>query len=163
MTVEISQPRSSSNLVTILGGLGAIAVLVGALVPFFVHHHESIQAHHLKHAIYILGGSFLGLALAQVFPGDRPDREQALWLLPAILAPLVQMFLMYPSLYDWMMAHPPVHFLQHLAIGLMPTLATFAGQRYTQGIGWIVGAIAVAMAFGAAFGYGVLAHPILSS
>jgi hypothetical protein len=106
MTVEISQPRSSLNLVTILGGLGAIAVLVGALVPFFVHRHETIQAHHLKHAIYILGGSFLGLALAQVFPGDRPNREQALWLLPAILAPLVQMFLMYPSLYEWMMTSP---------------------------------------------------------
>lgn len=161
MTVEISQPRSSFNLLTVLGGLGAAAVLVGALVPFFVHHHESIQAHHLKHAIYILGGGFLGLALAQAFPGDRPNQEQALWLLPAILAPLVQMFLMYPSLYDWMMAHPPVHFLQHLAIGLMPTLATFAGQRYTQGIGWIVGASAVVMAFAASFGYGVLTHPVV--
>jgi hypothetical protein len=160
MTIELREPRFQLNVLTVLGGLGAVAVLVGALVPFFVHHPESIQAHHLKHAIYITGGGFLGLALAQAFPGNRSGKEQPIWLIPAILAPLVQMFLMYPSLYDWMMAHPPVHFLQHLAIGLMPTLATFAGQRYTRGIGWIVGASAVAMAFAAAFGYGVLAHSV---
>lgn len=160
MATEIRQQQFQVNVLTVLGGLGALAVLGGALVPFFVHHRESIQAHHLKHAIYILGGAFLGLSLAQAFPGNCPTKEQPIWLIPAILVPLAQMFLMYPSLYDWMMAHPPVHFLQHLAIGLMPALATFAGQRYTQGIGWIVGGSAVAMAVAAAFGYGVIANSV---
>ncbi len=127
----------------------------GALFAPIWHpgEHLATLVHHLAHAVVLVGGCALGLAIAQ----PRPTMsEQTWWLVPAIGASLVVMLLMWPSLYEATESSVLLHLLDHLALAVCGFTAAYAGQRYRFGAGWILAGVVLLMAITAAGGFGGL-------
>ena len=138
-------------------GIG-VAVLalaaLAALVPLVDRHAElPIWQHHLLHAGLMAGGALAGI-LISARPRDTSGGS-AFWLLPALLAPMLAMFAMWPSAYNYFEAHPSGHVLEHLVLIALAVLATTAAERYAAGLGWIVGGAMIFMAVAAARGFGM--------
>ncbi|MGC8485965.1 MAG: hypothetical protein ACP5O6_10090, partial [Candidatus Baltobacteraceae bacterium] len=110
--------------------------------------------HHLLHAGLMAGGALAGIFIS-ARPRDNTAGGSAFWLLPALLAPMLAMFAMWPSAYNYFEAHPSGHVLEHLVLIALAFLATTAAERYAAGLGWIVGGAMIFMAVAAARGFGV--------
>lgn len=143
--MKITGAKTAAWLVVSAG----LAVAVG---PLFRHGDLSIPLHHVLHAVSIAGGAALGLLLAAGRKGD--EREHPLWLVPAIGAPVVMMFLMWPSFYESLDKNGMLHVGDHLVLFFIGALAAIAGQRYRQGTGWAIGVLSVIMALTSAGGFG---------
>jgi hypothetical protein len=113
--------------------------------------HLATLVHHLTHGVILIGGSALGLALAKP---QLQATERTGWLVPTVIATIVAMLLMWPSLYELTESRPLLHVLDHLAIGVLGFVAAYAGQRYRAGVGWIAAGVVVLMAITAAGGFG---------
>ncbi|HEY9085871.1 MAG TPA: hypothetical protein VIN40_08080 [Candidatus Tyrphobacter sp.] len=136
-----------------VGGVVLIATILFALAPLYRGGPEpSTPVHHLLHALMIAGAAFSGILFAGSHPYGRPG---VLWLLLAIVAPLLAMLLMWPSEYVYFETHRYGHLAEHAGLMLCGFATGYAGQRYANGIGWAAGISVVAMAILAIWGYGV--------
>lgn len=135
------------------GIVGTVIMGYGILVVLFSHELTTIPVHHLLHAGMAVGAGMLAMALAAYLPPR--DRERSGWVLPAVLAPAIGLFLMWPSEYAYLMAHPWLHVLDHLGIALCSVLAVFSAQAYVRGLGWPMLVLLIGMDAAAAGGFGV--------
>jgi len=137
-------------------GILVLAVtLAAALVPFLDRHAElPIWQHHLLHAGLLAGGALAGVFITARARGSQGG--SAFWLVPALLAPMVAMFAMWPSAYSYFEVHPYGHVLEHLVLIALAYLATASAESYAAGLGWIVGGAMLFMAVAAARGFGVI-------
>lgn len=132
-------------------GAIALAGFVISVAPLERHGELPIPLHHLIHAVAVAGG----VAIALLLMREARDREEhGFWLVPATLAPLAMMFLMWPSIYGSLDASPMLHVADHLALLLCGYVTAAAGQRYRAGTGWALGVLSVLMALTAAGGFG---------
>jgi mono/diheme cytochrome c family protein len=127
--------------------------LVFALAPLYRSGDIPIPVHHAFHAMMMAGAALAGILLAGSLARER--RSGAPWLLVAVFAPVIAMFLMWPSQYSYFEQHPYGHIAEHLGLTFLGFMAGYAGQRYANGIGWASGIGIVAMALLSVFGYGV--------
>lgn len=140
-----------------MGAVGVLIVLDGLTAPLRTAVMTTIPVHHLLHAGMAVGAGLLAMSLAANLP--RRDQERSWWVLPAVLAPMGGLFLMWPSEYANLMKHPALHFLDHLGIAVCSLLAVFGAQAYVRGLGWPMLALLVGMDAAAAGGFGVSPGP----
>lgn len=132
--------------------VATLIALVLCLMPVITGEREiAVRPHHIDHAVLMLFGVILGLALYR----RRDERETSIWIWPALLAPVVAMLLMAPSLYALVNINPWLHSLDHTVLVALGALTAYAGQRYVNGVGWATALFLESMAVTAAFGYGV--------
>lgn len=145
-----------------LVALGVVAIVVAALHLGLPDPDVSIRNHHIQHAFFVLGGALLGVALARgrARPAAGAGHGANAWLLPAIAAPLAIMFAMWPSSYEYIEERPLLHMAEHGVFIVLAAITTFAGWRFSRGTGWLLGGMATAMAWAAAFGFGVTPPPV---
>lgn len=142
-------------LLPAMGILGGLIMLAGVTAPLLSHQMTTIAVHHLLHAGMAAGAGLLALAVAP----RRSRGERAAWVWPAVIAPVVGLFLMWPSEYAHLISHPWLHVLDHLSIALVTFLAVYAAQAYVCGLGWLMLVVVVAMDAAAAGGFGVSRGP----
>lgn len=135
----------------IAAGAIALAGFLIAVAPLERHGDLPIPLHHLIHAVAVAGGVALALLLMRK---ARDSEEHGFWLVPATLAPLAMMILMWPSFYASLDANPVLHVADHLALFFSGCVTAAAGQRYRAGTGWALGVLSVLMALTAAGGFG---------
>ena len=152
MTDHSEQP---SRVRIVMGAVGAIIALGGVIAPLISHEMATIAVHHLLHAGMAAGAGLLALAVA---PTGR-DRERAIWIWPAVIAPVIGLLLMWPSEFSYLISHSWLHLLEHLGIALMTFLAVYAAQAYVRGLGWLMLVMVVAMDAACAGGFGVSPGP----
>ena len=131
----------------------AALTLAAAVVPSLRPEDVPIAEHHLFHAGIILL-AVIAAVLAAGGPSHGREQGTQLWLMPVIAAPLAMMFLMWPSTYDYLDAHPLAHALDHIGLAVLGFVGAYGGQRYVRGVGVVVGLAAVGMAVIAAGGFG---------
>ncbi len=137
-----------------VGGLALVATILFALAPLYRSGIEiSTAQHHLLHAAMLAGAALSGILFAGSAARERPGG--ALWLVIAMVAPVLAMLLMWPSEYAYFETHPYGHVAEHLGLVLFGFTTGYAGQRYANGVGWATGISVVAMAVLAIWGYGV--------
>lgn len=136
-----------------IGIFGLVIMSYGTLVVLFSHELTTIPVHHLLHAGMAVGAGLFAMALAACLPPR--ERERSGWVLPAVLAPSVGLFLMWPSEYAYLMGHPWLHVLDHVGIAVCSVLAVFSAQAYVRGLGWPMLVLLVGMDAAAAGGFGV--------
>lgn len=131
----------------------AIAALgfIITVAPLMRHGDLPIPMHHIFHAIAVAGGAALAITFMRA---PRDTSEHGAWLVPATLAPIAMMFLMWPSFYSSLDGNPVLHIANHAALFLTGFCAVAAGQRYRAGTGVVLGVISVLMALTAAGGFG---------
>lgn len=129
----------------------AIATIGMAAMPLFRSDNVTTATHHLLHGMLILGGVATAIALANGAPSGKSG-----WLFGVVGAPLLIMFLMWPSLYDLLDAAPIAHVGEHLAIAALGFTCAYAGQRYANGVGVLMGILTVGMAVLASGGFGAV-------
>lgn len=136
----------------IVAAVALLVALVLSLMPLFSNDRDvGVTQHHLDHAVLMFLGAIAGLALYR----RNGDRESPPWLWLAVLAPLVAMVLMAPSLYAIVDRTPGLHAVDHLVFVALAVLTAYGGQRYVRGVGWGTALVLETMAVVAAFGYGV--------
>lgn len=138
-----------------MGAVGVVIMMIGGI--FAALNMMSIPVHHLVHAVMALGAGMFALAMAEKLPPQRSERS--MWVIPATLAPIFGLFLMWPSEYAYLMEHHVLHMLDHLGIIAFGWLAVFAAQAYVRGLGWLTLVLLVAMNATAASGFGVSPAP----
>ncbi|HXP92536.1 MAG TPA: cytochrome c [Candidatus Binatia bacterium] len=142
-----------------IAGVIGVLTLLFALAPLYRGEVELPTAeHHLLHAAIVTGAALSGvLAWNPAFA--RTSRLAPLWLLIAICAPILAMFLMWPSEYAFLDRHPGGHAIEHLGLVGLGFVTGYSGQRYAAGIGWATGAALLIMSLLAPLGYGVSPPP----
>jgi mono/diheme cytochrome c family protein len=125
-----------------------------ALAPLYRPHVElPIREHHLLHAVVLIGAALSGLLCARVV--RHVSRIRTLWLIVAILAPMLAMLLMWPSEYSPLDKLPAAHTVEHLGLVVLGFATAFAGERYANGVGVAMSLSLWMMALLAAWGFGV--------
>lgn len=128
--------------------------LAAALVPLLERHTDlPIWQHHLLHAGLLAGGGLAGIFVTARVRGSQGG--SAFWLVPALLAPMVAMFAMWPSAYNYFETHPSGHVFEHMLLIALAYITTASAESYAAGLGWVVGGAMVFMAVAAARGFGV--------
>ncbi|MEO6981599.1 MAG: c-type cytochrome [Edaphobacter sp.] len=138
------------------GVVGAVIVLGGIAATIHMGM-TSIPVHHMLHAGMTLGAGMLAIAMAATLPSRYSERSA--WVIWAILAPIFELFLMWPSEYAYLMEHHGLHMLDHAGIIGCSWLAVFAAQAYVRGLGWPMLVLMVLMNAAAAGGFGVAPAP----
>jgi hypothetical protein len=137
-----------------VGGLALIGTAMFALAPLYRRGVEiPISQHHLFHAAILAGAAISGILFAGVAPRGRPGSP--LWLVVAMVTPIIAMFLMLPSEYAYFELHAYGHVGEHFGLMFCGFVAGYAGERYASGVGWATGFSVFAMAVLAIWGYGV--------
>lgn len=144
----------------ILALIGYFCIVVAWLHLGLPSPDHSIKDHHLQHLWFLIGGGLWGIALAR-WLARRPGwhDQRAAWLIPALLAPLAAMFLMWPSAYPYVEARPLLHASMHGVFVLLGALTTFSGYQYTRSVSWLLGGTLAVMAWLAAYFFGVAPQP----
>ena len=146
----------------ILIALGVIAIIIGTFEIGLPDPHASVKNHHIQHVFYILGGSFLGLAIGRALTIGRSKEQwpgSGWWLAPAIAVSAVVMAAMWPSTYPFIEANPLIHAIQHGFYIALSFVAVVSGYMFAKSAGWLSGVMLTVMAWGAAFGFGVTPGP----
>lgn len=137
-----------------LGWLVLALTVLFSLAPAFRGVAEfTIRVHHLLHAVILLGAACAALLMVRRKPA--PVSKRAMWLLVTILAPMFAMMLMWPSEYSPLDKLPMAHSLEHLGLVFFGFITAYAGQKYGRGVGVAMSFSMLAMAFLAAWGFGV--------
>lgn len=142
--------------------LGVIAIIIGTFEIGLPDPHASVKNHHIQHVFYVLGGSFIGLAIGRALTIRRTRSEwpgPGWWLAPAIVLSAVVMAAMWPSTYPFIEAHPLLHAMQHGFYIALSFFAVVSGYLFAKSAGWLSGVMLSVMAWGAAFGFGVTPGP----
>jgi cytochrome c oxidase subunit 1 len=133
-----------------LGMAAAVAAIVFFLPAVADPGEDHVQLHHLAHAGQFLFGLALGLTLASLPTAfavlSRPRWASDAGLAAAIVAPLVMLLLMTPSIYESLDAHPALHALYHVgiaALGLVTGVGCAVLGRLT---GFVVAVASLGMA-----------------
>ena len=134
--------------------LAAIAVLA-SIIPAYLGLDEPIAIHHLDHSGLVLLGAAAAFFASSADAKGSPAKGGG-WLVPTVLAPIVMMFIMWPSVYDYLDTHASLHALEHLALAAIGFVTVYAGERYVRGVGFAVGLLTFVMAVISAGGYGVI-------
>jgi hypothetical protein len=124
--------------------IGALTLLL-ALVPLIDSEEVSTAQHHVMHIPLIAGGALSGLLMWDPARLRSPRLAPAL-LLIAVIAPILAMFLMWPSEYAFLEKHPWGHTIEHLDLVVLAFITAYTGQWYASGIGWtngVAGAVRV--------------------
>jgi mono/diheme cytochrome c family protein len=128
--------------------------IVFAIAPAYRGQIElPVRVHHLLHAMVLVLAAFTGLLFARSAAPAKGSR--AFWLIVTIVAPMLAMFLMWPSNYSPLDRLPAAHTAEHLGLALLGFLTAYAGQQYATGVGVAMSLSLWAMAFLAAWGFGV--------
>lgn len=137
--------------VAIAAGAGIVALIASFMPLFTGERNIGVHTHHIDHAVLMLFGVIIGLAVY------RPKGEaiSPLWLWLTLLPLIAAMVLMSPALYAIVDARPIAHSFGHLVFVILAALCAYAGQRYVRGVGWMSAFLLEIMAFAAAFGYGI--------
>lgn len=135
--------------------IGYFSIVVAWLHLGLPSPDHSIKDHHLQHLFFLIGGGLWGIALARWLAKRHPRDRQGVWLVPALLAPLAAMFLMWPSAYPYVETRPLLHASMHGVFVALGVLTTFAGYQYTRVVAWLLGGSLAVMAWLAAFFFGV--------
>ena len=131
----------------------ALTVLL-ALAPAYRGQAEiPVREHQLLHAVILVGAALSGLLLAR--RGAAATSARAVWLVASIVAPMLAMLLMWPSEYSPLEKLPAAHVFEHFGLLLLGFLTAYAGQQYANGVGIAMSLSLWAMAFLAAWGFGV--------
>ena len=138
----------------VLGIVVLMLTVLFALAPGYRGEVDfPVRIHHLLHAVILIGGAIAGLLLAR--RSQAPFTERATWLVLSILAPMLAMILMWPSEYSPLDKIPMAHVFEHLGLLILGFLTAYAGQQYAYGVGTAMSLSLWAMAFLAAWGFGV--------
>lgn len=129
---------------------GAIVI---ALVPLVRAGELPTAQHHLFHAFLLALAALSGILFAEA--SAPPARKPGMWLVVAMVAPVLAMALMWPSEYSYFDTHRFGHVGEHLGLVALGVLTGYGGQRYARGVGWAVSAGLLGMALLCAWGYGV--------
>lgn len=154
--------RSSTFWTVALALIGYFSIVVAWLHLGLQSPEHSIKDHHLQHLFFLIGGGLWGIALARWLARRRPREQQGAWLVPALVAPMAAMFLMWPSAYPYVEARPALHMSMHVVFVALGALTTFAGYQYTRVVSWLLGGSLAVMAWLAAFFFGVTPQPNLA-
>lgn len=128
--------------------------LMFALAPLYRPEVEfPVRLHHLLHTVILIGAALSGLLIVRRGPARITAR--AAWLIISIVAPLLAMFLMWPSEYSPLEKLRSAHAFEHLGLLLFGFLTAYAGQQYAYGVGTAMTLSLWIMAFLAAWGFGV--------
>lgn len=137
-----------------LGTVVLILTVLFALAPAYRGQGEfPIRIHHVLHAVMLIGAALAGLLVARRSPA--PVTTRAAWLVLSIVAPILAMLLMWPSAYSPLGKLPLAHVFEHLGLVLLGFVTAYAGQQYAYGVGAAMSLTLWAMAFLAAWGFGV--------
>lgn len=137
-----------------LGFIVLALTVLFALAPAYRGEQEiPVRVHHLLHAIMLVGAAVSGLLIAR--RGAAPISARAAWLVASIVAPMLAMLLMWPSEYSPLDKLPAAHTFEHLGLVLLGFVTAYAGQQYANGVGVAMSLSLWAMAFLAAWGFGV--------
>ena len=137
-----------------------LALSLGSLVVPVLPGAEALPVwkHHLVHGLVLALSATSGLLFAAARPSsaatDGPGGGA--WIILTVLAPIASMFLMWPTTYDWLEAHPTAHASEHFCFVILGFVAAYAGERYVRGVGWVSAIATVATAVVAAAGFGVV-------
>jgi len=135
-----------------------VCALASAVVPLLPAAEElPVWKHHLVHGLVLALAAGAGLLFAHVRrpAGTRREFGAAGWVIITVLMPVLSMFLMWPTTYDWLEQHPLAHSMEHLVFVALGFLATYGGEEYMPGVGWVSGIATVLTAIAAAGGFGV--------
>jgi mono/diheme cytochrome c family protein len=137
-----------------------VATTVFALAPLYRSGDVSIPVHHFLHVIMLAGAAFSAL----LFTVPVALRQgKAIWLVAAVVTPLLAMFLMWPSEYALFERSPLLHAAQHLGLVGLGFVTGYAGQRYASGIGVVASLSLLLMGLLAIGGYGTSPPPQVRS
>ncbi len=138
-----------------LGGIVLGLTILFALAPVYRGQAEiPVRVHHLLHAVVLIGAALSGLLIAQPRI-SAPSRMRTAWLVLCVVAPMLAMLLMWPSEYSPLEKLPAAHTAEHLGLVVFGFLTAYAGQQYAAGVGTAMSLSLWAMAFLAAWGFGV--------
>jgi len=118
-----------------------------------------VWKHHLVHGMILALASGAGILFATTEAGPSAEKRETgpgIWVLVSVFAPVVSMFLMWPTTYDWLEHHPIAHGAEHFCFVGLGFFAGFGGERYVRGVGWVSAAAIVLTAIAAAAGFGVV-------
>ncbi|MDQ2664279.1 MAG: hypothetical protein M3Y18_09675 [Candidatus Eremiobacteraeota bacterium] len=76
-------------------------------------------------------------------------------IVPVVTAPMAAMYLMWPTIFAYLDAHPALHALDHVAFVALGFITAYAGERYVRGVGLTTGILFACMALAAAGFFGV--------
>lgn len=150
MTASRSRIAAYLFLVLALGSL-VVPVLPGAeALP--------VWKHHLVHGLVLALSAASGLLFAHARGdgGASAGPGSGGWVMLTTIAPVASMFLMWPTTYDWLEAHPAAHASEHFCFIILGFVAAYGGERYVRGVGWVSAIATVATAIVAAAGFGVV-------
>lgn len=137
-----------------IGYLVLVVTVIFALAPAYRPEEQiPTRIHHLLHAIVLIGAGSAGILIA--YRKQAPLTTRAVWLVVSILAPMLAMFLMWPSNYSPLDKLPAAHVFEHLGLAAFGFLTAYAGQQYANGVGTAMSLSMWMMAFLAAWGFGV--------
>lgn len=137
-----------------LGYLIAVLTVIFALAPAYRPEEQiPTRIHHLLHAVVLIGAGLAGILIAH--RKQAPLSKRAAWLVLSIVAPMLAMFLMWPSNYSPLDRLPAAHVFEHLGLAILGFLTGYAGQQYAYGVGTAMSLSMWCMAFLAAWGFGV--------
>lgn len=136
--------------------IGWVLIVIATLHNAFWEPGHTISTHHIQHLLYLAGGSLWGIAAAQFLENRRPrERRQGKWLIPALLAPMAAMFIMWPSTYAYVEARPLLHMSEHAVFIILGIVTTYGGWQWATVTSWLLGGSLAAMSLFAAFFFGV--------
>lgn len=128
--------------------------IVFALAPAYRGPVElPIRQHHLLHAVVLVGAALSGLLFAAA--SQTVGRFRTVWLVTAVISPMLAMLLMWPSEYSPLEKLPAAHIAEHLGLVVLGFVTAYAGQIYASGVGTAMSLTLWAMAFLAAWGFGI--------
>jgi hypothetical protein len=134
-----------------------LCALASTLVPLLPAAEElPVRKHHLVHGLVLALSAAAGYLFARERQARQPHQELQGegWLYFTVLMPVLSMFLMWPTTYDWLEHHPLAHGGEHLCFVVLGFMATYSGERYMPGVGVMSGVATVLSAIVAAFGFG---------
>lgn len=92
---------------------------------------------HLFHALVIVGAALAGMLVAGSGLRERPGG--VVWLGIALVAAMLAVFLMLPSLYAYFEAHWYGHIAEHVSLAILGFATGFGLQRFAAGTRWAIG------------------------
>jgi len=137
----------------------AVAVVSAiSMMPGEVHEliDSSVKAHHLQHAAQFLLGGVLGLGLMSRWRLMHPRwaGASATHLTAAVVAPIVMLIVMTPSIYEPLSDHPVSHFLFHIGFIGLGVITGWSSVPFGRMSGMTIFLLSMSMGFLFAGGVG---------
>jgi Na+/melibiose symporter-like transporter len=140
----------------ITGFVLVVFALAAAAAPLLPSAEDlPVAEHHLAHGVILAIAAAGGICFATARTSGNGS-QAAVWLFLAVFMPLLSMFLMWPTTYDWLERHTLAHVCEHIGFVAIGFCAGYSGERYVAGVGWVSGIANVLTAIVAAAGFGIV-------